>query len=237
MNYKKMKPTELTHEELLNLVQEMTIISFQRKQAVNIIMEPNDVAQEVITYLIDKSKRGKVGLEEIKQYPWKKFENTLWMEVMNKINYELRKPKVQRFLNNTVSLQEPAKYTDIYAENDQTYEDIIEGYNPIEELEEDLYVESVLEKFEDQIKDENVKIVLDIGDKKCLLTFTYRNLARVYFSLFEGKKLTSKDFNDVFIRVDTNHTLEDKQVKGILTEFRKYIKQNRILGGKYENIR
>ena len=229
MNYKKKKPTELTHEELLNLVQEMTIISFQRKQAVNIIMEPDDVAQEVITYLIDKSKRGKVGLEEIKQYPWKKFENTLWTEVMNKINYELRKPKVQRFINDTISLEEPIKGQE---DNFFTMGDVIEGYNPIEELEADLYVESVLEKFEDSIKDENVKIVLDIGDKKCLLTFTYRNLARVYFNLFEGKKLTSKDFNDVFVRVDTNHTLEDKQVKGILTEFRKYIKQNRILGGE-----
>ena len=208
MNYKKKKPTELTHEELLNLVQEMTIISFQRKQAVNIIMEPDDVAQEVITYLIDKSKRGKVGLEEIKQYPW---------------------TKVQRFINDTISLEEPIKGQE---DNFFTMGDVIEGYNPIEELEADLYVESVLEKFEDSIKDENVKIVLDIGDKKCLLTFTYRNLARVYFNLFEGKKLTSKDFNDVFVRVDTNHTLEDKQVKGILTEFRKYIQQNRILGGE-----
>lgn len=234
MNCKKMKPTELTHEELLNLVQEMTIISFQRKQAVNIIMEPDDVAQEVITYLMDKSKRGKVGLEEIKQYPWKKFENTLWLEVMNCISYKLRKPKVQRFINNTESLDKVIRTNQ---DTQFTMGEVIEGYNPIEKLEEDLYVESVLEKFEDQIKDENVKIVLDIGNKKCLLTFTYRNLARVYFSLFEGKKLTSKDFNDVFIRVDTNHTLEDKQVKGILTEFRKYIKQNRILGGKYENIR
>lgn len=229
MNYKKMKPTELTYEELLNLVQEMSIISFQRKQAANIILEPDDVAQEVITYLIDKSSRGKIGLEEIKQYPWKKFENTLWMEVMNCINYKLRKPKVQRFLKNTDSLDKVIKTNQ---DTQFTIGEVVEGYNPIEELEEDLYVTSILEKFEDTIKDENIKIALNIKNKKCLLTFTYRNLAKAYFNLFKGKKLTSKDFNGIFISINTKHTLEDKEVKNILTEFRKYIKDNRILGGE-----
>lgn len=231
MNLEKKKPTELTNEELYVLVQQMTKIMVQRKQQVNIIAESEDITQDVLTYLYDKSSRGKVGIEEIKENTMSHFQNIIWREISNCINYKLRKPKVQRFLNNTVSLQEPAKYTDIHAEKDQTYEDIIEGYNPIEELEEDLYVKSVLEKFSDTIKDNNLEIILDIGDKKCSLTFSYRNIARVYLNLFEGKKLTSKDFEKVFFDKNTKHTLEDKSVKNILTDFRKYIKQNNILGG------
>ena len=229
MNLEKKKPTELTHEELYTLVNQIVKTTVLRKQQVNIISEPEDIVQDILTYLYDKSSRGKVGIEEIKENTMKHFQNILYREAANTINYQLRKPKVQRFINDTISLNEPLK-----SDNDNAYtiEDIIEGYNPIEELEEDLYVESVLEKFSDTIRDDNLKIILDLGNKKCSLTFSYRNIAKAYFNLFEGKKLTSKDFNKVFFDKNTNQILEDKSVKNILTDFRKYIKQNNILGSE-----
>ena len=233
MNFEKKKPTELTDEEVYTLVEQIVKIIFLRKPAVNIIMEPEDLTQEVLTYLYDKSARGKIGIEEIKkENTMKHFQNILYREVLNTVNYKLRKPKVQRFLNDTVSLQEPAKYTSIYAEKDQTYEDIIEGYNPVEEVEEDQYVESLLNKFSDTIKDDNLGIKLDLGDEICSLTFSYKNIAKTYFNLFEGKKLTFKDFQGIFFNKNTKLALNDNEIRKVLADFRKYIKQNNILGGE-----
>lgn len=229
MNLEKKKPVELTNEELYMLVEQITKTMVLRKQMVNIIAEPKDLVHDVLTYLYDKSARGKIGIDEIKENTMKHFQNILYKEVTNTINYQLRKPKVQRFINDTVSLEEPIKnQEDSYF----TMGDVIEGYDSLKELEEEQYVESVLNRFSDTIKDDNVKIILDMGNKKCSLSLSYRNIARAYFNLFEGKKLTSKDFNEVFFNETTKHTLEDKSVKGILTDFRKYIKQNNILKGE-----
>ena len=229
MNLEKKKPVELTNEELYMLVEQITKTMVLRKQMVNIIAEPKDLVHDVLTYLYDKSARGKIGIDEIKENTMKHFQNILYKEVTNTINYQLRKPKVQRFINDTVSLEEPIKnQEDSYF----TMGDVIEGYDSLKELEEEQYVESVLNRFSDTIKDDNVKIILDMGNKKCSLSLSYRNIARAYFNLFEGKKLTSKDFNEVFFNETTKHTLEDKSVKSILTDFRKYIKQNNILKGE-----
>lgn len=231
MNYEK-KPTELTNEELYTLVEQITKTVVLKKQAINLIMEPEDLAQEVLTYLYDKSARGKTGIEEIKENTMKHFQNILYREVLNTINYQLRKPKVQRFINNTVSLQEPAKISYYAGEKDPTYEDIIEGDNPIEKLEEEYYVESLLNKFSDAIKDDNLSIELNLGDKMCSLTFSYKNIAKTYFNLFKGKKLTFKDFKGIFFNKKTKLALNDNEIRKVLADFRKYIKQNNILGGE-----
>lgn len=230
MNFEKKKPTELTNEELYTLVNEITKTVALRKQSVNIIMEPEDIVHDVLTYLYDKSSRGKIGIEEIKkENTMKHFQNILYREVTNTINYQLRKPKVQRFLNETISLDEILK-----SDNDNLYTmgDVIEGFNGIDELEEDQYAESLLDKFSDTVKDDNLGIILDIGDKKCSLTFSYKNLARTYFNLFEGKKLTFKDFKGILFNKNTKLALNDNEIRKVLADFRKYIKQNNILGGE-----
>ena len=229
MNFEKKKPNELTNEELYILVSEIVKTVVLRKQIVNIIMEPEDLTQEVLAYLYDKSARGKIGIEEIKENSMKHFQNILYREVLNTINYTLRKPKVQRFLNETDSLDKTIKTNE---DTSFTMGDIIEGYNGIKELEEDQYVESLLDKFSDTIKDDNLSIELDFGDETCSLTFSYKNIARTYLNLFEGKKLTFKDFKGIFFNKNTKLALNDNEIRKVLTDFRKYIKQNNILGGE-----
>lgn len=229
MNLETKKPTELTNEELYTLVNQITKTVVLRKQAVNIIAEPEDLVHDVLTYLYDKSSRGKIGIEEIKENTMKHFQNILYREVTNTINYQLRKPKVQRFINETSSLDESIKGKE---DTSYTMGDIIEGFNYINEFEEDQYVESLLNKFSDTIKNDNLCIVLDFGNKKCSLSFSYRNLARAYFNLFEGKKLTFKDFKSVLFNIKTKLALEDNEIRKVLADFRKYIKQNNILGGE-----
>ena len=229
MNLEKKKPNELTDEEMYELVNQIAEITFARKPAAGIIAEPADCAHDMLTYMYDKSARGKVGINEIKENTFKHFTNILYQDCMNTVNYELRKKKVQRFLNNTVSLQEPVCKGGY--PTDAHYEDIIEGENNIAMLEEDIYVNQMLEKFSD-IQNDKLDIRLDIGRKKYSLSFSYKNLARTYLHLFKGKKLTFRDFQGVFVYKDTKIALNDKEIRNVLTDFRSYIKQNNLLGGE-----
>ena len=229
MNFETKKPIELTEEELYALVNQITKVVVFRKQAINIIAEPEDVVQDVLTSLYDKSARGKKGINEIKENTMKHFQNILYREVLNTINYQLRKPKVKRFINNTLSLD---KCEEILLGDDEATAclgKVIEGYNGIKEAEENQYAESLLNKFSDKILDDNLCIVLNFGNKKCSLSFTYKNLAKAYFYMFRGKKLSFKDFKSVLYNLKTKLALEDNEIRKVLADFRKYIKQNNIL--------
>ena len=84
-------PLELTEEELLELTNQITMIEVNRRPDIKRIQDSEDAAQEILCYAYEKSARGKIGINEIKQKPMKHFINILHLEARNEINYIIRK--------------------------------------------------------------------------------------------------------------------------------------------------
>lgn len=225
MNMKKWldkKPIELTYAELLELTNELTLAEYKKRNDISSLQTSEDAAQEIITYMLEKSQRGKIGLKELQERStMSHFINILKVECRNSINYIVRKKKVQRQLYNTNSLDE------VLYEN-KTLEDFVSDTKSIDSIEVKLELAEILSRIDDT---ENYSITIKYKDDVDKCFFSYKKLAKLYYDLSANKKLTCKDFLGILLDSKTNIALNERQIRNILNEFRQYIKNNNILGG------
>lgn len=220
-------PLELTEEELLELTNQITMIEYNRKPDIKKLQDSEDGAQDLLCYAYEKSAKGKIGINEIKQKPMKYFTNILHLEARNGINYIIRKKKSQRFIYNTLSLDQDTGL----AEN-KSYKTLIETIsddNYSDKLEYNLDMEMILNKIDDT-KDKYITINYGVG-KNNVSKFSFRNLTKLYLYLFEGKKLTYKNFEGFLYNSKTNKQLELHEIKLVIDKYKNYIKKERILEG------
>lgn len=225
MNMKKWlekKPVELTYAELLELTNELTLAEYKKRNDISSLQTSEDAAQEIITYMLEKSQRGKIGLKELQEKStMSHFINILKVECRNSINYIVRKKKVQRQLYNTNSLDE------VLYEN-KTLEDFVSDTKSIDSIEVKLELAEILSRIDDT-EDYTITIKYKDDADKCF--FSYKKLAKLCYDLSANKKLTCKDFLGILLDSKTNIALNERQIRNILNEFRQYIKNNNILGG------
>ena len=225
MNMKKWldkKPVELTYAELLELTNELTLAEYKKRNDISSLQTSEDAAQEIITYMLEKSQRGKIGLKELQERStMSHFINILKVECRNSINYIVRKKKVQRQLYNTNSLDE------VLYEN-KTLEDFVSDTKSIDSIEVKLELAEILSRIDDT---ENYSITIKYKDDADKCFFSYKKLAKLCYDLSANKKLTCKDFLGILLDSKTNIALNERQIRNILNEFRQYIKNNNILGG------
>lgn len=226
-------PMELTEEELYELEKQIAKIEYDRKPIIERIESAEDIAHEVLYYAYDKSARGKIGINEIKQKPMKHFINILHFETRGNIAYTLRKSKTQKYLFNTLSFDQ---------DNDEdsliTYKPIKDTYidtRSIDKVEDNLNLIQILEQI-DNTEDDKIIIKYGVSQENLGSKFSFRNFTKLYFDLFNGKKLTYKDFRGTLYNKETNQELEDKEIKKLICNFKKYMKRINVLGGNAECI-
>lgn len=218
-------PLELTEEELLELTNQITMIEYNRKPDIKKLQDPEDGAQDLLCYAYEKSAKGKIGINEIKQKPMKYFTNILHLEARNGINYIIRKKKSQRFIYNTLSLDQDKEYD----ENSKTLIETIPDDTYSNKLEYNLDIDTILNKIDDT-KDKYITINYGVG-KNNVSKFSFRNLTKLYLYLFEGKKLTYKNFEGFLYNSKTNKQLELHEIKLVIDKYKNYIKKEHILEG------
>lgn len=218
-------PLELTEEELLELTNQIAMIEYSRRNDIKMYQTPEDSAQEILTYLYHKDKVGKKGMEDIKQLPMNYFTNMLHLEIRNNINYVLRKKKNQRLLYNTLSLDQDKEYD----ENSKSLIETIPDDTYSNKLEYNLDMDTILNKIDDT-KDKYITINYGVGENS-VSKFSFRNLTKLYLYLFEGKKLTYKNFEGFLYNSKTNKQLELHEIKLIIDKYKNYIKKEHILEG------
>lgn len=230
--YMDKKPKELTTEQLLELTNQIAMIEYSRRNDIQYLQDSEDTAQSVLTYLYDKSSRGKIGIKEIQdrcENNMKHFINTLHMETRNSINYIIRKPRTQNSLYKTDSLNEL-----VHLEGDVLRErhELIPDKESMVKVEQDIELNHILSHID---KSESNRIIIKYGSgtEETSFKFSYRNLTKLYFDISSNKKLIAKDFKGLFYNSKTGQELEDNQVKEILKNYKNYMKRNHILGGAY----
>lgn len=220
-------PLELTDEELLELTNQITRIEYNRKPYMSRIQTAEDAAQEILCYAYEKSKKGKIGINEMKQKSMKHFINLIHLEARNGINYITRKKQTQRFLYNTLSLNQSKELN-----NNDSCKPIIETIpddDYINKLEYNLNIQNILEKI-DNTKDESIIIDYGVG-KNSIFEFSFRNLTKLYLYLFNGKKITIKNLEGFLINKNTNTKLNHNEIKVIVNSYKNYLKKEKIFGG------
>ena len=226
MNIRKdKKPTELTDEELYALVNELSKIAFIKNESAWALEEPSDCAHTTLYTLYDRSKRGKIGIDEIKQKPMLHFRNILALQCRNNINCQLRNHKVQNTIVNTVSL-------DKLLGDNLTVSDtktLVDEKDLIKQADEDMYTKSLLDRFSEESKNDDLSIELIVNNTKYSLSFSYRNIARAYLNLFTDKKVSIKDFENVIVHKETKKSLEYDEIRKILWDFKSYLRKEKIL--------
>lgn len=102
------KPIELTSEELFELVNQITLIEYKKIPIINNYQEYQDTVNDIFVYSLDKSKRNKIGINDLQKTnpSMKKFNNTLHKICKNSILEMLRTQSVKEVLYNTESIDE-----------------------------------------------------------------------------------------------------------------------------------
>ena len=226
--YLNMKPIELEPEQLLELTNEITLITHQRNNNINYLQSSEDTAQEMLTYLYEKSAKGKTGMKELQEKcSMPHFINTLHFEARNSVNYIMRKKKTQRQLFNTDSLDVPV----IFDNNNELKENLIDRLQTensmTEEVENKLDLVHILSKIDNT--EDSAYVIQYNGKTKSI--FSYRKLAEMYFELFSGKRLTAKDFEGTIFNSITGKALTKEDINPLISGFKTYMKENQILGG------
>lgn len=217
-------PLELTEEELLELTNQITMIEYKRKPDIQKLQTSEDAAQEILCYAYEKSAKGKIGINEIKQKPMKYFINLLHLEARNGINYILRQNKNKRLIYNTLSLEQELSY-----DNNQTLIDTISDNKYSNELDYNLDMETILNKIDDT---EDSSIIIDYGvGKEKVSKFSFRNLTKLYLYLFKGKKITYKSFDGFLYDGKTQEKLNPEEIKIVINRYKKYLKKEHIFEG------
>lgn len=227
--FKDRKPAELTAEETYEIISEIALSEYQKRNDIKQLQDYMDGADELYTYLLEKDNKGKTGLKALQQKcTMAHFLNILHMETRNGINYIIRKKKNQRFLYETSSLSE-LNFTE--SDSLATIEEFIPDTEALFSAELNIEFEKILQSIDDT---ENKSIVINYGNgaNRCTFNFSYRNLTKIYFKNFVKSKLTYKDFKGILYN-NSGEELGDDEIKSILSDYRKYIKDNLILGGAF----
>ena len=230
MNQKFMnkKPIELNAEELLQLTNKITLITHQRNNNINYLQSSEDTAQEMLTYLYEKSAKGKTGMKELQEKcSMPHFINTLHFEARNSVNYIMRKKKTQRQLFNTDSLDMPVLFDSNGEPRENLVDNIPNQHDALQEVEDKLDLRAILSQIDNT---ENAAYTLQYNERTKSI-FSYRRLTEIYFELFSGKRLTAKDFEGTIFNTETGIALTKEEINPILSGFKSYMKENQILGG------
>lgn len=226
--YSDKTPKELSPEELLELTNQITLVEYQRRNDINLLQDSEDAAQEILTYMFEKSAKGKVGIKELQEKStMPHFINTLHFECRNSINYIMRKKKSRMFLYNTYSLSEPIP---INGCSDWNVENTLPDEKDMVDTETNIELDQILSYINDTESD-RIIIQYGVGDNRCSFKFSYRRFARLYFDLFKGARLSYKDMKDILYNKKDNRPLEDDEIKRIMNRFKSYMKEENILGG------
>lgn len=224
-------PLELTEEETLELEYQIAQIEFTRRADIQRICTSEDIAHDVLCYAYDKSLRGKVGINEIKQKPMNHYINILHLETRNSISYIIRSGKTQRFLYNTIPLNDSLSEEDNYKSVENTYKDM----RFIDKIDDNIDLKQILSQI-DNTEDENIIIKYGVGHENYISNFSYREFTKLYLGLFNGKQVRYSDFKGLLYNKQTNTELEDKEIKNLIKRFKTYLKKKDILGGSLECI-
>lgn len=255
---------ELSEEEIYKIILKISEITYKRhpvldldhsyEEAASIIYknylsrdvekEFNDIKTE--DYRYQDEKTGKfykwIPREECKGFnrmkeqklTLKHFTNLIFLELNNHYNWYARNKKFYTRINNTISL-------DFENENMKMIEHIPDTKQTFESIEEDIDITFL----SDYIDNEEIPsdYYIKIENKKYNLS--YSNLLKLYYYLFDGKRVNSKEITQHIIYKD-NQELSKENISYIgkfITSFKKYLleigvvnKTNYIEDGK-EKIR
>lgn len=228
--YQNKSPKDLTIGEISDILTEIAKYEYNKRSDIQQIQDYNDVAQEVITYMLEKQARGKKGLKELQEKcTMAHFMNILHLECRNNINYIIRKKKTQRYLYNTDLLSTPVggnESEDVI----RTLEHVIPDSKYLDELDINLELQDILSNIDNN---ESNRIVIKYrnGDNECIFKFSYKNLIKTYFDLYTNKKFTTKNIQELLYDPRTNMRLSEHRTKDIIKRFKSYMIENEILGG------
>lgn len=228
--YQNKSPKDLTIGEISDILTEIAKYEYNKRSDIQQIQDYNDVAQEVITYMLEKQARGKKGLKELQEKcTMAHFMNILHLECRNNINYIIRKKKTQRYLYNTDLLSTPVggnESEDVI----RTLEHVIPDSKYLDELDINLELQDILSNIDNN---ESNRIVIKYrnGDNECIFKFSYKNLIKTYFDLYTNKKFTTKNIQELLYDPRTNMRLSEHRTRDIIKRFKSYMIENEILGG------
>ena len=228
--YQNKSPKDLTIGEISDILTEIAKYEYNKRSDIQQIQDYNDVAQEVITYMLEKQARGKKGLKELQEKcTMAHFMNILHLECRNNINYIIRKKKTQRYLYNTDLLSTPVggnESEDVI----RTLEHVIPDSKYLDELDINLELQDILSNI-DNNESNRIVIKYGNGDNECIFKFSYKNLIKTYFDLYTNKKFTTKNIQELLYDPRTNMRLSEYRTRDIIKRFKSYMIENEILGG------
>ena len=228
--YQNKSPKDLTIGEISDILTEIAKYEYNKRSDIQQIQDYNDVAQEVITYMLEKQARGKKGLKELQEKcTMAHFMNILHLECRNNINYIIRKKKTQRYLYNTDLLSTPVggnESEDVI----RTLEHVIPDSKYLDELDINLELQDILSSI-DNNESNRIVIKYGNGDYECIFKFSYKNLIKTYFDLYTNKKFTTKNIQELLYDPRTNMRLSEHRTRDIIKRFKSYMIENEILGG------
>lgn len=238
--YLKMIPNDLTDEQLLELLNTIAQIEYNRRNDINQLQDWRDTVQNIIIYLLEKDKKGKKGLQYLKDnYSMLHFINILHLECRNDINYMIRKKSTSAILYRTDSLNEPVmKENNTKEGTSKSLIEVVAEFKELDSIEDELELDSILTYIESHSStpEEFNGIVIKYYDDESKLkkvNFSYKEFTKLLNYNFNNKKIKNKDLIDSLEDEDGNPLSEEK-VKKIMDKFKKYFSQyrNEILGGE-----
>lgn len=222
------KPKELTTQELLELVKQVADIEYNRRIDIKQIQTSEDGAQDLLCYWYSKNTNNNIRIEELKNNcTMSHFINSMHFQARNGICSIIRAKNSQRFLYNTSYLSQIISGNkEPMGEKSITLEDTLVDTNYDINLNKNVDLYITLNKIDNTIhKDKLIKY--ENGDT---YPFSYRNLARAYYDLFKHGRIDINEINKVLF--DNHHNILPKNVAiDTIKQFKKYIKNNYILGG------
>jgi hypothetical protein len=229
--YQDVSPKDLTIGEILDILTDIAKYEYNKRSDIQQWQDYGDIAQEVITYMLEKQSRGKTGLKDLQEKcTMDHFINILHLECRNNINYIIRKKSTQRYLYNTDLLSTPAGVAEDKSGPNKELADIIPDTKYLSEIETKLELQDIISDI-GNIEDNSIVIKYGEGTNECIFKFSYKNLTKLYFELYSNKKITYKDLSEFLYDKETNTKLDSHKIKDIVTKFRNYILDNKILGG------
>lgn len=232
----KKNPNELSEEQMKELNSQLDRISkieASRRPDILKIEDAEDIKQNIFTYHLGKSSRGKTGIFELKNsYSKEHFKNTLHFETRNNINYDLRKTKNQKEINGKVYLYDNSfEVLGINSTSNRETRviDILPDNTNTDGLLFDDELDYIISKVED-IKP-SIPIVIKYSDSDKGCSFNYKSFMKLYYDLADGKRLTPAKFKGLLFNEETGEELPISQISKIIKEFKTYLLDNQILGG------
>ena len=227
-DFNNKQPIELTDEETYELVKQIADIEYSRDASAKLYQDSEDGAIEILTYALEKDKRGKKGLNSYyKHLSMKHFKNLMHFEIRNNLSYNFRKISVQKTVLEVDSLDRKA-----FVNNEnETLGDTIIDERHLNQMEEDLEINTILSKI-DNTDNDNIYMKIKYGtEEEQIHPLNYRNLTKYYYDFSDNKKLNTNSFKGVLFDSSNDKALEDDEIKEVIKDYKRYMTQNNILGG------